>query len=1080
MLNLILGRAASGKTTSVLRRIENDKNEKIILLVPDQFSFETEKALIKNNLHRVKVFGFTRLYDTVLNQYGGEAGDKLSDGDKLILLLRVLKEIKGSLSVYKNYSNSLEFCKKVLSFFDEIKLADISFNDLTNANLSSESTKGKIDDLIKIYLHYSALVDKNFIDPADNMQRLYEAVNNHRFFSDYSVYIDGFKDFTGIQLKIIECIIRDSKSTTITFNCDPDDYITKNKIIFHDSYESIGKILSFANKYSVKISDALLLKDNYFLSEDLAFLEKNLFDNNGKQFELFAENINIIENDTADNMINSVMLNIRKLVRTKNYRFRDFVIIARDISKYEDKILAYSAMYKLPVFLDRRRSLKYSPISKFILSALNAAISFKTSEILSYLKSGFSIVSSDELCDLEDYCYIWGIDKGDWFNDWTYSPSGFEENCDKQKDINLLNNLNDTRKKIITPLIELNKKIKLPNADFCKIVYDFIIKNNISEKLQTYLDETENECDFDEKDYIVQSYDAFIDVLSGLSRITYESDTDIKAFIDYLRSSIENTTIGNIPQNLDEISCGSADRIRPARPKIAFIIGLNENEFPMTYSDNSILQAYDRENLNKAGLEIPQRELQFYYKENFILYSNICCSGEKVFLCYYKNDGSTPAYPSDIIRTAKRLFPNCNQGISDNFYDQIETPENAFFVLALNFLNKSDKEPIKTALKNIPEYSSKIENLGKSISIHSASLSNNLINSVYNKNYIDLSPSKIERFFNCKFSYFCNYILKLKKLKKAEINQLKRGTIVHFCLENLIKKYGSNFKNISDETINREIDVLIQEYIKILCGENYKLPEPLKYTLELISASTKIIAKHIAADFAQSDFEPKFFEFSVGEDIEPLKISDIKNIIINGKIDRVDILNESEKYVRIIDYKTGTKEIRLDDELYGINLQMLIYLYALVKGNKELNPAGVFYLHATAKKSDYKDEQDKLCMPGVFLDDDAVLSKMTHEGGGKYIPLNAHGKRMSNPSIKKEDFNTIFSFIEKKIISMQRDILNGDFTVNPKLFNSGTASCKYCDFKDICKIEDKAKYEKLSRKKSNSEVLDLMENYINE
>ena len=83
MLQLILGRAGSGKTTELYRRIGQvaEAGGQAILLVPEQFSFENERELYlrlgPELSSRVEVLGFGRLCDNVFRYYGGLAGRAL-------------------------------------------------------------------------------------------------------------------------------------------------------------------------------------------------------------------------------------------------------------------------------------------------------------------------------------------------------------------------------------------------------------------------------------------------------------------------------------------------------------------------------------------------------------------------------------------------------------------------------------------------------------------------------------------------------------------------------------------------------------------------------------------------------------------------------------------------------------------------------------------------------------------------------------------------------------------------------------------------------------------------------------------
>ena len=69
MLQFILGRASSGKTYTVTEKIAEclSQGKSPVLLVPEQFSFESEKNILDrvgdSNAQKVSVISFTRLCD---------------------------------------------------------------------------------------------------------------------------------------------------------------------------------------------------------------------------------------------------------------------------------------------------------------------------------------------------------------------------------------------------------------------------------------------------------------------------------------------------------------------------------------------------------------------------------------------------------------------------------------------------------------------------------------------------------------------------------------------------------------------------------------------------------------------------------------------------------------------------------------------------------------------------------------------------------------------------------------------------------------------------------------------------------
>ena len=1078
MLQFVLGRAASGKTTEIYNMIADGGQEDNILLVPEQFSFETERALLNRGC-KADVLSFTRLLETVERLYGGVAGDRMNEWDKIIIMSRVLRKLKGSLSVYRKYYSSLEFTAKLISLLDELKISAIDITQLDAAadNIDIAGVKLKIKELVLIFLEYQSIIEREFIDPKDDLYRLYDLVNEHRYFTGKTVYIDAFKDFTGAQYKILECILRDCKKLVVSFTCDFEAGNEENSL-FSVIYQNIERLSATAKKYNRKVISPVLLSKSYFENDEMAFMEKNLFEKTYSIYDSDCENIRAFTGNDVYEMLDYVMLNIHKLVREKAYRYRDFVIIARDIKKYEHGILSAAKRYNMPVFMDRRKSLKYSPLCRYVLSSFTAAITLKTEHIFEYIKSGLAVLDDESTAELENYVYMWSIDKNDWLNEWDMNPNGLEgykNDDERQKAERKLLKLNDIRKKVIEPILSLKNDVGNKPGDNCRAIYNFMVRQNIFQLMKDYTKNAEQCFEYELADFCRQSYDVFMDVLSSMEKCLKNESMPEREFADLLYNAVSTATVGSIPQMLDEISCGSADRIRPARPRVVFLLGMNRDEFPSALPDSGLLLRHDRESLEKQGIELPDNNRKFLLNENFLVYSCACCASEKLFICSYKGikeDSNQPSVP--FLRICD-IF-DC-QARPAEAIERAETPQNTLQVLAENYQNEGSlKQSLIAIYSKMPEYSGIVQTFGQNIELDNVQLSPQTLKKVYSDDSLYISPSQIERFYNCRFSHFCRYTLKLNKLRKADIDVLNRGTIVHYVLENIINSYKKDICNLSKEQIDAEINRLMQRYIEGVSGGEFIKSKRFDFLFSRIEEMTRQVVYHIKEEFLNSEFEPLYCELDIGRDIPSLKVNAEKNVTVGGKIDRTDIYRGEDNYVRVIDYKTGHNSVRLPNILYGLNLQMLIYLYAVIKNSypaDRLKPAGVFYMPA---KSGFKNEGESgepLCMNGVMLDDDDIMNKMEIDRKGRFVPKKAKAGRKDNPEISPSDFDTIFKFLDYKIEQMANTLIKGDCSVTPHATNNAD-SCKYCDFKAVCRLENLNKIEKVDYKQSNEDTLRLM------
>ena len=1066
MLQFVIGPAASGKTTAVHKMIKNEvaKNEKAILLVPEQNTFETERAMLElfggGFMSMVEVLSFTRMCEKAGQLYGGIAGFHIDDSQRNVLMARSLKKLSPHLKVFSKYISSTSFISQMVSVIKEFKTAGISSNMLISvcSKLENSNLIEKISEISMIYSTYNDMLKGVYIDPLDDLENFYQKAIDFSFFKGKTIYIDAFKGFTGLQLKVLKLMILHANKVVISFCCRP----KQNQYdlnVFTNIYANIEMLEGYAKEHNIEVEKPLLLDKSYFSSKELFALEEAISSNADIENN---ENIKILSLDTPVKEIEYVFKTIHRLVRTENYRFKDFVIIARDISKYERRIELASKKYNTPCFLDKRRSLMLSPIARFVLYLLRAAQNLNSESILSLLKTELFAISNEELSLLEEYVYIWGINSEAWTEEWNMNPMGFSSVRDSEKDLitQKLGELNEIRKRIIVPILSLKKAFSGNAEEISKAVYDTLMVLKVNLKLKEICSKYLEQGDSENADFIMQSWDSVMQLLDNMVRCYSDDDITAEEYINMLELSFSGCSIGSIPRTLDEVASGSADRIRPARPKVVFAIGMNLGEFPQTAADNGILLRNDRIALSENGIEISDRFKKYVIDENFLVYSTLCCATEKVFILRHNTnyDGSLTE-ESSIFSKLKGIFGHSN----DLFNDFPETYEDGFVKYAEERNNYTElAATLEDIYKNNSAFKLRYDALNSVQTRIQRRISDEICDRLFGKK-LKLSASKIEVYNRCPLSYFCSYILGIHRLQKAELDSLQRGTIVHFVLERVIGEFGENFASATAEDIEISVDNAMDEYLKTVSGYEFLKSFEFKFAFDQMSKTLKILLKFMAEQFKNSDFVPVEYELTI--DSREGKIPSLvlrfmgdNTAVLNGQIDRVDVLKQEDgkELVRIVDYKTNSKEFHLSDVLYGQNLQMLIYLYVLcsVEGSKFTNmePAGILYM-PSKRGTETSSKSNNLMMNGMVLDDADVINAMDKEGKGRFLFKKPTKERQNNPTITSEDFNTIFAFLEKKIKDTASDIRKGIFDLKPCDGRSDSA-CKYCDFKTVCAVED--------------------------
>ncbi len=1086
MLQFIFGKPSSGKTYTVFKKIkELTKTEApCVLIVPEQYTFESERAVLKllgdKQSQKVTVLSFSRLIDEINRYTGGLNSKDLGDSDKVIFMKRTLSALKEELRLWGKYSNSISFASALLDTIGEFKINAITPDILRETAFKTQNItlKYKLEDIAKIYETYNTLIGEKFIDPADKLTKLYHKLETFRYFEGKYVFFDSFKGFTGQQYKIIERILNQSENVYIALTNDINN--NKDYNIFTNIHLAINKIERAAKNSGKKVLPPIILKNSEFISNEISVIEKLLAGEEIKSSQN-SGNVSVCEAATIFDEANFAARMIRKLVRTKNYRFKDFVIIARDADIYKESVSAACKANGISLFFDNRIPLSSFPLP-VLASSATKALKFSTENILRFHKTGLGILEQNEISILENYTYLWNIDGSMWLKTWDMNPQGLTNNTTDYSDE--LKTINALREKAIAPLLKFKDSFKGTASDMAKALFHLFEDCSVTDKLISLSERFENKGDNFSSDALKQSYDEFIRILDSLVTCFAEENIKTDDFCEAMELAVSLCDIGIIPQMLDEVTFGSADRIRPSRPKVAFILGANQGVFPKGVSNSGIFNIFERKSLIENEIEIADNSLFSAIDEDYLVYSSLCSASQMLFISYHSQSiTGEKAEPSAFVERIISTF-DCDiiSEPADNIAkDNLPETANAAFS---EFCRRKNSDfiysnSLKEALLDT-ELQEKVDFIEDFSAKKDFSLTEETATALYGKK-IRMSASKFDTFNRCRFSFFCRYGLNAKKIQPADFDVLQRGTIVHYVLERFIEEHKDNYSAFKEEEFYSLTDKYIEEYLASVEGFSSIRNARINFLISRISRSLREVVCHIAKELSQSSFKPVACELSIGNggDIKEVIFPyDSGEIDLIGSIDRVD---EYNGFIRIIDYKTGSKTFKLPDILFGLNLQMLIYLYAVTRGNGLSDSAAAGILYQPSSR-DIKDEG--LAMNGLLKADIDLVKAMDKECFGEFVPKltlnkdNTISKR-SGSFIEAEKFSEIFNLIERLMRKTGNLISKGDISVSP-LDGRESPACKYCDFASVCGIENKPvkRVENLNMDKVFEKMKEAEENGI--
>ncbi len=1092
-LRIIYGKTGTGKSSFCFSEIAKliEKEENIYYITPEQFSFTAEKNLMnflkEKAVINAEVITFSRMANRALNEIGGSNKTNLSKCGKAMLIYSILSKHQNEFQFLGKSDENIEIGIQSIT---ELKKHGITMENLEKEieNINDTYLQTKLKDIGLIYKSFEEQISQNYIEETDLLDFLAKNIENLKWLQNSIIYIDEFSGFTAQEYEVIKQFIKYAKQVNITM-CINDLEMNTNPDtdIFYSNKQTLKKLIRIIDENHFILEEPIKLEEQYRLkNKELKYLSKNIYNIKSTKYSQNVENIHLFLAKNRYSEIENVAKIINRIVRDKNLRYKDIAIITKNIDMYSSLVRSIFSKYNIPVFIDEKRDLNQNIIVQYLLSILEIfTTNYSREAMFNYIKLGFLDFEEDELFKLENYCIKWGVKRNKWKENFKYEL----ENENKKQDIE---RLNEIRKEIITPLVELKKNIDKEKTaiNITKQLYDFLQNQNIEERIVKKVKWLEENGFIDLANEYIESYNIVLEILDEIVLVFNNDNISIDKYSRILKIGLKNSELGKIPGTQDQITFGDVDRTRSHKVEVVFVIGLNDGIFPSVNKDEGFLNDADRELLKNDGIELAKGTIENLYEENFNIYKVFTTAEKEIYLSYSSSDEEGRALrPSILINKIKKIFPELKEesDIINKKYEIVN--ESITYEELLEKIYKlKNKEKIEELwyivyewYKNNPKWYSRLEQdmAGLEYTNIPKKIKKENIDRLYG-NTLNTSVSRLEQFRRCPFSYYLQYGLKIKPKEELKIQSFNTGSFMHETIDEFFKyvhEDNLNLAELEEIDIQKIVSKIIDEDLEL--SKNYIFKATVKYKI-LVRRLKKIVTKalrYIIQTLIYSDFNIKGteVEFDKKGEYKPirLELEDGKKIEITGKIDRIDIAKESDgNYLRIIDYKSSSKNIDLNEVYAGLQIQLLTYADAVCK-EEDLIPAGIFYfslleqmVKADKKISDGEIEElirKNFKMKGLIVADVKIIKMNDNNlttGTSKLVPaaISKSGEvieRWTN-GVKQEEFEVLQRYIYKTIKDISSEIFSGNIDLKPYNKN-GKTPCEYCEYKAICTFDPRKK-----------------------
>ena len=1082
-LKFVFGPSGSGKSSYLYQHVIQESmkypERNYIVLVPEQFTMQTQKDLVmmheRKGIMNIDVLSFARLAYRVFEETGGGGLPVLDDEGKNLILRKIAGDYESELKMLGGHMKKQGYISEVKSVISEFTQYDIGEDEIERVMESAgESSRlyYKLADIRLLYRGFTDYLREKYITKEELLDVLSCEVEKSERLKNSTVVLDGFTGFTPVQDRLLGELMRHCREVIVTVTMDRrgNPYVYEHPYqLFALSKQMVTSLLQIAKQNKIPVEEPVELYDHvpwrFKEQEALAFLEKHLFRYGAGAYEKEQEQVKLHLAKNPREEAYAVAEQVRRMMREDRYRLRDIGVIVSDMDVYADHLKQAFIKYDIPFFMDHKRSILLNSFVEYIRSVLHMAEqSFSYESVFRFLRTNLAGFTYEEIDELENYVIGLGI-KGykHWQEKWTRKLRGMA-----QEDLDKMNHYRRQLVEKVDGLIYVLRQRRKTVADITRAIYEFMVQENLQVRLaeQEELFKAKGELAL-AREY-AQIYRIVIELFDKFVELLGDEQVSLSEYCKLLDAGLEEARVGVIPPEVDQVVIGDMQRTRLKDIKALLFAGANDVYLPGALLRTGLLSELDREKFAREKLTLSAGGKEKAYVQKFYLYLNLTKPSEKLDIYYSKvsADGKS-VRPSYLIQELQKLFPKLKVRDEERYLKEQELTENiGFDRMIREFVQKRHETDgawceLYSWYKKNPKWQEKVERFLEAGYYRKPldALTEEAAKRLYGEEF-ETSITRMERFAVCAFSHFLTYGLGLREREEYDFQAADLGNVCHRALERFsykVEREAGDWLKLTEEKRKQYVEESVEEAIADYGNSILYSSSRNAYLIVRMKRMLEKTVWALTKQLAAGDFKPAAYELRFA----------------NGKIDRVDTCEDGDcVYVKVIDYKTGSKSFDVTALYHGFQLQLMVYMDAALQleqkkhPEKEILPAGVFYYRIQDPLIDRPKEGEEqesilkeLKPDGMISLEKEVLGHLDHcmVGESSVIPVkyNKNGSlSKSSKAASAQDFYLMMKYAVNKVEEIRQKILSGDVKVNP--YRRGTeTSCDYCSYRQICGFDTK-------------------------
>lgn len=1108
-LHFVLGASGSGKSTGTYEWIIGDALEhperRYLILVPDQYTMQIQKQVVcmhpGHAILNIDVLSFSRLYHKVMEELGGDSRTPLDDTGKNLILRKLAGSMKEELPVLGKLLDRHGYVSEMKGIISELQQYGVSpdgMETMISGSVSRRGLQARLEDVQKLYHAYVDFQKENYRTSESMYPILTQRLKESELFQNTILFLDGFTGFTPVQMPLVQELMVLAKEMYVALTIDEEPRnVTLEQQLFYITAECIRDLEKMAEQAHIPVSPYIWYREQQRFSAEpaLAYFEKNLFRNKVQKFDSeigsIGKALQLWQAQNPEQESLWLAGEVKRLVREENYQYRDIAVICGNMDTYRYHLQEAFQQMEVPYFVDASTRIMHNPATELIVGLLELLErDFSHASVMRYLRSGFSSLTPEEVDILEIYFMESGIrGRRAFLNPFTRKGKDFS-----------LEQVNGLREKLVEEITPCLFSGVLSVRTYIERLYNWMNGLLVEQKLQIWAEWFEEALDAAKAREYRQIYRKIMDLFNQMVMLIGEEELSLEEFGEILKAGFQELQVGLIPAKADQVLIGDMERTRLSQVKVLFVVGVNDTNIPGNNTKGGMISDMDREYLRNLGVTLAPTRRQLQFRQRFYLYQQLTKPSHRLYLSYAQMDnGEKEIRPSYFIGAVRKLFGQlevqkvCMDGVAEHISVLRTQSTGLLRKYAEGSLAETEWDKLYTMLKVLQKYEKASIGSQNNIEIlmeqaffvgGKERLDSTIAKALYGS-VLYGSISRLEQYASCPYGHFLKYGLGLREPQEYILESADLGNIFHDVLAGFgkdLKQDGYSWENFpesyGDSRIQERLAFIKEQYGDELLLDKARNGYALTRAERILKRSLKVLKEHMRAGHFQNYGVE--MDFDVSCEWNATKALMMR---LQGRIDRLDVaMVEDDVYVKVIDYKSGNKQLELDCMYEGLQMQLIVYLDSAVRmiqeryPQKKVHPAAMFYYRVADPVVSMEGAEDLDELPeallkeqrsrGLLNGDETVVHLLDSEmeSSSNVIPYTR--KKDGSPAkgsgvCTEEQFQDMRAFMQRKLYQMGSEIMTGHIEKQPYMRSRQEDGCMYCPYKGVCGFDEKqAGYQK--------------------